>query len=87
MLNKRKKVMDPTIINNYNKFLTTLDKKSNLYVNPNINTNIDNLENIKETKKSDKLKKEIDKILTNVANKYNINNYNSSNFTGQTIND
>jgi len=87
MLNKRKKVMDPTRINNYNKFLTTLDKKSNLYVNPNINTNIDNLENIKESKKSDKLKKEIDNILTNVANKYNINNYNSSNFTGQTIND
>ena len=92
MLNKRKKVMNPIRINNYNKFLTTLDKNtsfpisnfpisnfpiSNLEPEPNIEPNIDT--------SIDKL--EIDKIIDNISNNYTSGNYNSSSFTGQTSND
>jgi len=87
MLNKRKKVMNPTKINNYNKFLTTLDKNTSFPIynfpitklecekndKPNINTLLDKLE--------------LDKIIDNISNNYTSNNYSSSSFTGQTSND
>ena len=99
MLNKRKNVMDSTRINNYNLFLSTLDKNNRL---PNYNcqnTNID------EKEGSDKLepdkiqldkiqldkiqldKIQLDKIIDNITANYKINNIRSPNFTGQTIHD
>lgn len=78
MLNKRKKVMNPTRINNYNKFLTTLDKNTsfpifNLKPEQNIITPIDKLE--------------LDKIIDNISKNFTSINYNLSSFTGQTCND
>lgn len=80
MMNKqRKHLLDPFKINNYNKFLKTLDK-----------------DNIKDTNKleeptnninEDSFKNEIDKIIENINNNFKINNYSSTNFTGQNIND
>ncbi len=62
MLNKRKKCMDPTKINNYNKLLTTIDKNTSV-TNYNLEPekNIDNKLKIKIDKlELDKL--ELDKI-------------------------
>ena len=80
MMNKqRKHLLDPFKINNYNKFLKTLDK-----------------DNIKDTNKleeptnninEDSFKNEIDKIIENINNNFKINNYSSTNFTGQNINE
>ena len=86
MLNKRKKYMDPTRINNYNKLLTTIDKNTTFPISnsesekkdePTINTLLDKL-------KLDKI--DLDKIVDNISNNY-ILNYNSSSFTGQTQKD
>jgi SpoVK/Ycf46/Vps4 family AAA+-type ATPase len=87
MLNKRKKCMDPTKINNYNKLLTTIDKNTSV---PNYNLepekNIDNNLRIKIDKiELDKL--DLDKIIENINNNYKINNISSTNFIGQTAND
>ena len=79
MNKQRKHLLDPFKINNYNKFLKTLDK-----------------DNIKDTNKleeptnninEDSFKNEIDKIIENINNNFKINNYSSTNFTGQNIND
>jgi SpoVK/Ycf46/Vps4 family AAA+-type ATPase len=92
MLNKRKKYMDPTRINNYNKLLTTIDKNTTFPVfnlplsnsesekkgQPTINTIIEKL----ELNKID-----LDKIIDNISNNYILSNYNLSGFTGQTKND
>jgi len=82
MLNKRKRnIMDPMRIHNYNKFLTTLDNSNNP---------------IKETKSQEirrtlnaeeSIKNEIDKIIEKINNNFSLNNISSSNFTGQTQND
>ena len=87
MLNKRKKYMDPTRINNYNKLLTTIDKNTTFPISnsesekkdePTINTLLDKL-------KLDKI--DLDKIIDNISNNYILSNYNSSSFTGQTKKD
>ena len=91
MLNKRKKYMDPTRINNYNKLLTTIDKNTTF---PIPNFPIFNLESEKKDESTintiiDKLKLDkidLDKIVDNISNNY-ISNYNSSSFTGQTKKD
>ena len=79
MNKQRKHLLDPFKINNYNKFLKTLDK-----------------DNIKDTNKleeptnninEDSFKNEIDKIIENINNNFKINNYSSTNFTGQNINE
>jgi len=82
--------MDPTRINNFNKFLITLDNK-------NADKNINNLnppkqesklDEIKSTMKDDEsIKKEIDKIINNINNNFHISNISSSNFTGQNSSD
>jgi len=79
MLNKRKKnIMDPMRINNYNKFLATLDKSIKEQKS----------QEIKQTLETDKnIKNEIDKIIENINNNFSLNNISSSNFTGQTQND
>lgn len=81
MLNKRKRIMDPTRINNFNKLLITLDKNQFSHnnfdiINNNLQDNIEKIEKI-----------ELNKIIDNITNNYKINNFNSVNFTGQTNND
>jgi SpoVK/Ycf46/Vps4 family AAA+-type ATPase len=78
--NRKKNILDPTRINNYNKFLTTMDK--------NINKKESKLEEIKRTMNNEEsIKKEIDKIIDTINNKFTINDFSSSNFTGQTPKD
>jgi Holliday junction resolvasome RuvABC ATP-dependent DNA helicase subunit len=86
MLNKRKKHINPTRINNYNKFLTTIDKNTTFHIS---NCSISS----SETEKKDEItinsmidKLKLDKIVDNISNNYTVN-YNSSSFTGQTKND
>jgi SpoVK/Ycf46/Vps4 family AAA+-type ATPase len=89
MLNKRKRVMDPTRINNFNKLLITLDK--NQYSNNTSNINAPNIVNLdvmnNNNLQDNELKTELNKIINNITDNYKINNYNSVNFTGQTNND
>lgn len=82
MLNKRRKNMiDPMRINNYNKFLTTLDNSKNQIKETN-------LQEIKHTSDiEENIKNEIDKIIEKINNNFSLNNMSSSNFTGQTQND
>jgi len=88
MLNKinRRKQMDPKHISNYNKFLTTLDKKTVL--NPNVIQNpIANsvlTEKYVHLKTENEIKNAIDKIIDQINDNFKINNYTSSNFSGQT---
>ena len=91
MLNRHNRnKMDPTRINNYNKFLCTLDQKSNL------NENEKNAVKILSEKFKDsdiknniemELKKELEKTLEKINSNFNTSNISSSNFTGQTPND
>ena len=87
MLNKRKKVMDPTRINNYNKFLTTLDKNTSFPISNFPISNLEPEKNIEPNIKTTIDKLELDKIIDNISNNYTSSNYNSSSFTGQTSND
>ena len=84
MSNKRKQNMDPIRINNYNKFLTTLDNTNNLDP-PKKETKLEEIKRIMPDEES--IKREIDKIIENINNNFNLNNIPSSNFTGQTPND
>lgn len=86
---RSRNIMDPTRINNYNKFLISLDNKSdNNTSNLNPPKQESKLEEIKRIMKDDEsIKKEIDKIIDNINNNFHISNISSSNFTGQTSND
>lgn len=83
MFNKRKKdLLDPMRINNYNKFLTTLDNNN---INNRKNSKFDE---IKRTLRDEiSIKKEIDNIIDKINTNFNMNELSSSNFTGQTPND
>jgi SpoVK/Ycf46/Vps4 family AAA+-type ATPase len=88
MLNRHNKnKMDPTRINNYNKFLSTLDQKSNLNENEKNAIKILSEKFKDSTVKESTCKDELDKIIDNLNNSFNTNNISSSNFTGQTPND
>ena len=89
MLNKRKKhIMDPKRISNYNKFLSTLDQKSILNVNPvEINNNKILSDKFKNITTDSDIKNELDKIIDRINNNFKISDYSSSSFTGQNIND
>ena len=78
----RKNKMDPMRINNYNKFLITLDKSE--VIQPEI-TNKDEKNN--DSKKTDQSKIDLDKIIEKITKKYDENAHNLTNFTGQTPND
>jgi SpoVK/Ycf46/Vps4 family AAA+-type ATPase len=88
MLNKRKRnIIDPTRINNYNKFLTTLDNNNNNNNNNNLKKE-SKLEEIKRTLNTEEsIKNEIDKIIESINNNFKISDMSSPNFTGQTQND
>lgn len=77
--NRNKNKMNPTRINNYNKFLCTLDEKAKT----NVNLKVIETRNVFE--KNDQCK-QIDEILDAINNSY-INNYSSPNFNGQLQND
>jgi SpoVK/Ycf46/Vps4 family AAA+-type ATPase len=80
MLNKRKRILnDPTRINNYNKFLSTLDHKSE-HITPIESKN-------ESTNLEENMKRVIDKIISDLDLDLTKNNYLSKNFTGQTPND
>jgi len=79
--NKKQNTLDPLRISNYNNFLKTLDNGSN-------NKNNSKLDKIKQTMATeDNIKNEIDKIIDTINNNFNISNYSTTNFTGQTTND
>jgi SpoVK/Ycf46/Vps4 family AAA+-type ATPase len=80
--------MDPTRINNYNKFLSTLDHKSNHNLNLIQQNIVKNLsEKPKDIAVDSEMKNDIDKILEQLNKNFNDNNYLSPNFTGQTPTD
>ena len=83
--NKRRKLMDPKNICEYNKFLSTLDK--NLNNNFNITLNPILAEKYKNLKTENDIKNDIDKLIDSINNNFKINNYSSKNFTGQNKND
>jgi SpoVK/Ycf46/Vps4 family AAA+-type ATPase len=83
--------MDPKRINNYNKFLATLDKNSNTYFHSYINDTIKKDENnIKKDENNIKkekemkldIKSEIDKLIDKINTKFKIGDFSSTSFTG-----
>jgi stage V sporulation protein K len=81
----RKNKMDPSRINNYNKFLITLDKSE--VIKPEvINEDLTNEDPI-SIGKTEQLKSALEKIIDKITKNYNENGHNSSNFNGQTTND
>jgi len=82
MSNKRKLyTLDPTRVNNYNKFLSTLDKNNS----PKKETKLEEIR--RNMPDEDSIRREIDKIIDNINNNFSLNNMSSSNFTGQNKND
>jgi SpoVK/Ycf46/Vps4 family AAA+-type ATPase len=81
--NKRKYKIDPSKINNYNKFLITLDNN-----NLNLSKKESKIEEIQpKIHNEDIIKTEIDKIIENIEKTFNLNKMSSSNFIGQTDED
>jgi SpoVK/Ycf46/Vps4 family AAA+-type ATPase len=75
--------MNPTRINNYNKFLMTLDNKN---LNPPKKES--KFEEIRRNMPDDdSVKREIDIIIENINKNFNITDMSSRNFTGQTSSD
>ena len=81
-----KKYTNPTLLNNYNKFLTTLDqqKKTNQEEH---HTTSNNTQNIDTCKSKDEFKKTIDMIVKKITENFNNNDYKSHQYTGQTNKD
>jgi SpoVK/Ycf46/Vps4 family AAA+-type ATPase len=76
----RKNKMDPSRINNYNKFLITLDKSE--VIKPEVIN-----EDPVSIGKTEQLKSALEKIIEKITKSYDNSGHNSSNFTGQTTND
>ena len=76
----RKNKMDPSRINNYNKFLITLDKSE--VIKPEVIN-----EDPVSIGKTEQLKSALEKIIDKITKSYDEYGHNSSNFTGQTTND
>jgi SpoVK/Ycf46/Vps4 family AAA+-type ATPase len=88
MLNKRKRqIMDPKRISNYNKFLSALDQNSINISKSNLSENSENSEKNKNLKIDDDIKCEIDKIIDQINNNFKISDFSCSNFTGQNLTD
>jgi SpoVK/Ycf46/Vps4 family AAA+-type ATPase len=82
-MNKRKRQdIDPKRINEYNKFLATLDQTNKTTENQPLNTL-----SIKNINSEEDMKQLIDKIIANLDIDFSNNNCRSTNFTGQTTND
>jgi SpoVK/Ycf46/Vps4 family AAA+-type ATPase len=87
MLNKRrrKNAMDPSRIIKYNQFLSTLDQNSRQKFEQT--QKLDLNEKYKNLKTEDDIKNQIDKIIETINSNFKINDYSSTNFTGQNSND
>ena len=76
---RKRNMMDPNRINNYNKFLSTLDQSSN-------NINIDLKPPISFDKQNDlsgdDFKNTVNNIIDKITQNYNLNNHSSVNFNG-----
>lgn len=82
-MNNRNRNLDPMRINNFNKFLKTLDNNNNNNLRKN-----SKLEEIKRTLNTEEdIKNEIDMIIERIVKNFNLNHMSSPNFTGQSIND
>ncbi len=84
MSNKRKlNSLDPTKINNYNKFLITLDKNEKLNNTPTNNNNNNSINNEKKENKTNQTlsEKELKELIEYIFGKYDSNNLSSSSFT------
>ena len=75
----RKNKMDPLRINNYNKFLITLDKSE--VIKPEVINDPTSIGKTEQTKSA------LEKIIDKITKSYDENGHNSSNFNGQTTND
>ena len=75
----RKNKMDPSRINNYNKFLITLDKSE--VIKPEITNDPISIGKTEQNKSA------LDKIIDKITKNYDENGHNSSNFNGQMTND
>ena len=99
MLNKRKiRNIDPKRLSEYNKFLSTLDNKTdsvnkyknNIYIKHENKTKTaeDKIKTDENKIKTDEdIKNDIDKIIEDIENKILLNNLSSTQFTGQNVND
>ena len=86
-MNKRKRQsIDPKQVNEYNKFLATLDQTSKNTENSTEN-HLSNIQNIKNINSEEEMKHLINKIIDNLDLDFSNNNYGTSNFTGQTTKD
>ena len=82
MSNKRTYYLDPTKINNYNKFLKSMDNNTN-----KDKINIDPSNNYYDILVNDKHKELIKNVIQQINNNFDYNNYKSPNFCGITQND
>ena len=84
-MNKRKRpIIDPKRVSDYNKFLTTLDQTNK---KPLVEVDTPNTPIIKNINSEEDMKCFIDKIIDNLDIDFSNNNYGATNFTGQTNND
>lgn len=80
----RKNKMDPSRINNYNKFLITLDKSE--VIKPEV-INENPINDPVSIGKTEQLKSALEKIIDKITKSYDENGHRTSNFNGQTTND
>ncbi len=78
---RKRNILDPTRINNYNKFLSTLDSSA-LNIKDPISS-----PNTTPGLSENECKNTIDKIVEQITQKYNTNNYSTRNFTGFNVTD
>jgi len=86
MLKKNKMKMDPSRINNYNKFLITLDKTEDKPIDKETPIDKDKNESA-SIGKTEQINSKINAIIDKILEEYKKKGHDSSNFTGQTKND
>jgi hypothetical protein len=83
--NRRLTLTDPKKINNYNKFLCTLDQKANASKDPISSSG--SHEGNTNTNANDIVRSELDNIINRIQNTFTSNNYNLQGFTGKSTTD
>ena len=89
-MNKRKRqIIDPKRVSEYNKFLATLDQTNKTTTENHVENenNISNIPIITKINSEEEMKRLIDKIIDNLDIDFSNNNCGTTNFTGQTEND
>ena len=85
MTNKKRRILTPTRINEYNKFLIEMDNNSNTIYMNNINNNSVNDNSVNDNFRETKC--ELERLIENITNNFKVRSLHSSSFTGQSIND